>query len=29
MGGVSNENFMEMAKSAALEYRDEEEEDDA
>jgi capsid portal protein len=29
MGGVSKENFMEMAKSAAQEYLDEEEEDDA
>jgi capsid portal protein len=29
MGGVSRENFMEMAKSAAQEYLDEEEEDDA
>ena len=29
MGGVSKENFMEVAKSAALEYLDEEEADDA
>ena len=29
MGGVSKENFMEVAKSAALEYLDEEEEDHA
>jgi capsid portal protein len=29
MGGISKENFMEMAKSAAQEYLDEEEEDDA
>ena len=29
MGGVSKENFMEIAKSAAQEYLDGEEEDDA
>ena len=29
MGDVSKENFMEMAKSAAQEYLDGEEEDDA
>jgi hypothetical protein len=29
MGGVSKENFMEIAKSATEEYLDEEEEDDA
>jgi hypothetical protein len=29
MGGISKENFMEVAKSAAQEYLDEEEEDDA
>ena len=28
MGGVSKENFMEMAKSAAQEYLDEEEEEE-
>jgi hypothetical protein len=29
MGGVSKENFMEIAKSAAQEYLDGEEEDNA